>query len=108
MKCNIKQHKPLTPYQIRKHDAEISFRNFQYVLGLTAIALETMGADKLQTQSVINKILEQYECLSSGTVSMDDIHNYLEEYGIQLLDNHLSTKLTKYDEEIDELKAGED
>ena len=78
------------------------------MLGLTAIALEGMGADKLQIQSVINKILEQYECLASGNVTMDDIHTYLEEYGIQVIDNYIHAKLTKHDEEIDKLKLGEE
>lgn len=108
MKCNIKQHMPITPYQLKKHDAEINFRSFQYVLGLTAYSLECMGADKLQIQSVINCILNQYECLSAGTLSMDDIHNYLEEYGIQVMDNHIYGKITKHDEAIDKLKLGED
>ena len=107
MKCNIRQHKPLTPYQQKKYEAETDFRAFQEVLGLTAIALDGMGADKLQIQSVINKILEQYECLASGNVTMDDIHTYLKEYGIQVIDNYIYAKLTKHDEEIDKLKAGE-
>ena len=106
MKCNIE--KPKTAYQKKKEKAERMFEAFQYVLGLTAIALEGMGADKLQIQSVINKILEQYECLASGNVTMADIHKYLEEYGIQVIDNYIYAKITKHDEAIDKLKLGEE
>lgn len=105
MKCNME--KPKTDYQRKKEKAEMAFEAFQYVLGLTAIALENMGADKLQIQSVINTILNQYECLASGNVTMDDIHNYLEEYGIKVIDNHIYARVTGYDETIDELKLGE-
>lgn len=106
MKCNME--KPKTDYQRKKEKAEMAFEAFQYVLGLTAIALENMGADKLQIQSVINSILNQYECLAAGNVTMADIHKYLEEYGIQVIDNYIYAKLTKHDEEIDKLKLGEE
>ena len=108
MKCNIKQHKPMTPYQQKKYEAELAFRTFQYILGLTAYSLECMGATKVQIQSVVNSILNQYECLTAGTLTMDDIHSYLEEYGITVMDGEMYAKRTKHDDEIDELKLGED
>jgi hypothetical protein len=104
MRCNIKQHKPLTPYQQKKFEAEIGFRTFQHVLGLTAMVLDTQGATKVQIQEVINGILNQYECLTAGNITMDDIHNYLAEYGISVEDGTLYSSRTKYDEQMDALK----
>lgn len=107
MKCNIKQHKPLTPYQLKKHNAEIEWQAFCYVLGLTAYSLECMGGTKIQIQSVINKILEQYDCLVAKTITMDDIHTYLEEYGIKFNKAELSSEKTEYDNQIELLKISE-
>ena len=104
MKCNIKQHKPMTPYQQKKYEAELGFKTFQYILGLTAYSLECMGATKVQIQSVINSILNQYDCLTAGTLTMDDIHSYLEEYGIKVEGDVMVAKKTEYDEHIDMLK----
>lgn len=104
MKCNIKQHKPITPYQLKKHDAEIGFKSFQYVLALTAMALDSQGATKVQIQSTINSILNQYDCLVAGTVTMDDIIDYLDEYGISLKGDEMQIENTEYDNEIELIK----
>lgn len=107
MKCNIKQHKPLTPYQLKKHNSEIQWQAFIYVLGLTAYSLECMGATKVQIQSVINCILNQYDCLIAGTVTMDDIHTYLADLGISFDKNELRSEKTEYDNQIELLKLSE-
>lgn len=103
MKVNAKYRKQYSQEKKRK-DAELGFKTFQYVLGLTAYSLECMGATKLQIQSVINSILNQYDCLTAGTLTMDDIHEYLEEYGIKVNGDTLSAVRTEHDEHIDMLK----
>lgn len=108
MKCNIRQHKPMTPYQQKKYQSELAFRTFQYILGLTVMTLDTQGATKVQIQGVINGILNQYDCLVAKTITMDDIHNYLEEYGISVEGDTLYSSRTEYDEAIDNLKLGEE
>jgi len=104
MKCNIKQHKPLTPYQQKKYEAELGFRTFQYVLALTAMALVSQGATKVQIQSVINSILNQYDCLAAGTITMADMLQYLEEYGISLKGDAIEARETEYDNQIELIK----
>ena len=108
MKCNVKQHKPMTPYQQRKYQAELAFRTFQYILGLSAYSMDCEGLDKIQIQSIINRILGQYECLTAGTLTMSDIHTYLEEYGITVEGDMMYSKKTEYDEAIDNRKLGEE
>ena len=107
MKCNVKQHKPMTPYQQKKYQSELAFRTFQYILGLSAYSMDCEGLDKIQIQSIINRILEQYECLTAGTLTMADIHSYLEEYGITVKGDTMYSQKTEYDEAIDKLKLGE-
>ena len=106
MKVTAKYRKQHSQEKKRK-DEELAFKTFQYVLGLTAYSLECMGATKVQIQSVVNSILNQYDCLTAGTLTMDDIHEYLEEYGITVMDDEMYAKRTKHDDEIDELKLGE-
>ena len=107
MKCNIRQHKPLTPYQQKKWEAEVALATFEKVLGLTAYALECLGADKLQIQKVINKTFEQYDCLSAGTLAMNDIHSYLKGYGVSFDKSTIRSDITEYDEELEDLKLEE-
>ena len=107
MKVTAKYRKQHSQEKKRKN-AELAFKTFQYILGLTAYSLECMGADKLQIQSVINSILNNYDCLVAGTLTMDDIHDYLEEYGITIMDDEMYAQRTKHDEAIDELKLGEE
>ena len=107
MKVTAKYRKQHSQEKKRK-DAELAFKTFQYILGLTAYSLECMGADKLQIQSVINSILNNYDCLTAGTLTMDDIHEYLEEYRISVKGDEMYAERTKHDDEIDELKLGEE
>ena len=107
MKVTAKYRKQYSQEKKRK-DEELAFLTFQYVLGLTAYSLECMGATKVQIQSVVNSILNQYDCLVAGTLTMDDIHEYLEEYGISVKGDEMYAERTEHDDEIDELKLGED
>lgn len=103
MRC----YKPITQTQLKKYESEIQWRCFKYVLGLTAMSLDSAGATKVQIQSIINGILNQYDCLMAGNVTMDDICNYLEEYGINMDGDTLQAEMTEFDNQIDLIRMNE-